>query len=157
MNLTLNKVLGIPYKSNSQKARVITEDWVEHNLYCPRCGHKMLSHYTANKPVADFYCEKCGSDFELKSQEKANDFSTKIVDGAYSTMIQRITSLNNPHLFVMSYHNWEVTNFLFIPNYLFTYETIEKRKPLSPEAKRADKNMTRNQEKQWSQVHRGFR
>lgn len=26
------------YHNNSQKARVLTEDWVKRNLYCPICG-----------------------------------------------------------------------------------------------------------------------
>ena len=137
MDLILNTHLGESYKSNSQKVRVITEDWVAQNMFCPRCGHKMLSHYSANKPVADFYCEQCNSDFELKSQERNHDISNKIVDGAYSTMIERINSLNNPNLLVMTYHDWRVTNFIFIPNHLFTCDVIERRKPLSPTAKRA--------------------
>ena len=137
MNLILDTHLGDSYNSNSQKVRVITEDWVTHNMYCPRCGHKMLAHYSANKPVADFYCEKCGADYELKSQERNHNITKKIVDGAYGTMIERINSLNNPNLFIMTYHEWQVTNFIFIPNHLFTCDIIEKRKPLSPTAKRA--------------------
>ena len=32
------------YKSNSQKARVLTENWVNENMYCPRCGNFNLNH-----------------------------------------------------------------------------------------------------------------
>ena len=83
---------------------------------CPVCGAPILSHYEANKPVADFFCDECKSDFELKSKEsKTAVIGHKIADGAYGTMIERITSLRNPHLFVMTYANWTVNNLLIIP------------------------------------------
>lgn len=47
--------------------------------------------------MADFYCPCCGEEFELKS--KKSSISTKINDGAYSTMIERIESVNNPNFF----------------------------------------------------------
>lgn len=108
------------------------------NMFCPVCGASMLGQYEANKPVADFYCEECKSDFELKSKEsKTAQISHKIADGAYGTMIERITSLRNPHLFVMTHNNWTVNNLLMIPNYFFVPEIIEKRTPLKETARRA--------------------
>ncbi|MDE6634687.1 MAG: DpnI domain-containing protein, partial [Bacteroidaceae bacterium] len=35
MNLTLDFDIARSYKSKSQKYRVITETWLEDNLYCP--------------------------------------------------------------------------------------------------------------------------
>ena len=137
MDLTLNMSLGDRYKSATQKARVITEGWLEKNMYCPICGEPILNHYTANKPVADFFCEKCKEDFELKSRNSLIDTGQKITDGAYATMIERISDLNNPNLFVMTYHQEMVTNLLLIPRHLFTYDIIEKRNPLGPKARRA--------------------
>lgn len=108
------------------------------NMFCPVCGAPVLGHYEANKPVADFYCDDCKSDFELKSKEsKTAQVCHKIADGAYGTMIERITSLRNPHLFVMTYNNWTVNNLLMIPNYFFVPEIIEKRAPLKETARRA--------------------
>lgn len=52
-------------------------------------------------------------------------------------MIERITSLNNPHLFVMTYANWSVNNLLVIPKFFFVPDIIEKRKPLADTARRA--------------------
>ena len=52
-------------------------------------------------------------------------------------MIERITSLRNPHLFVMTYADCQVNNLLLIPNYFFVPDIIEKRKPLANTARRA--------------------
>ena len=138
MDLHFNTDIATGYKSGSQISRVITEDWMARNMFCPVCGAPVLGHYEANKPVADFFCEDCKSDFELKSKEsKTAQVSHKIADGAYGTMIERITSLRNPHLFVMTYNNWSVNNLLMIPNYFFVPEIIEKRPPLNETARRA--------------------
>lgn len=138
MNLHFDDKLAIGYKSGSQISRVVTEGWMSSNMYCPICGASVLSHYTANKPVADFFCENCASDFELKSKEsKTAHIGRTIADGAYRTMIERITSLRNPNLFVMTYSNWEVNNLMLIPNYFFTPAVIEKRPPLKDTARRA--------------------
>lgn len=138
MDLHFNPNIAQGYKSGSQISRVITEDWMARNMFCPVCGAPVLGHYEANKPVADFFCDSCKSDFELKSKEsKTAVISHKIADGAYATMIERITSQKNPHLFVMTYANWQVNNLLMIPNYFFVPDIIEKRKPLADTARRA--------------------
>lgn len=136
MNLAFNLSLAQDYKSNSQKARVLTENWVLSNSYCPNCGTSPLSDFDNNKPVADFYCNPCTEEFELKS--KGGKLTNKITDGAYSTMIERINSENNPNFFFLTYSkNWTVDNFLIIPKQFFTEEIIIKRPPLAPTAKRA--------------------
>jgi type II restriction enzyme len=126
------------YKNKSQRARVLTENWMERNGYCPICGAFSIRHYAANRPVADFYCDACKSDFELKSKySKSGKLMGKVVDGAYDTMIARITSRNNPNFFFMTYANDAVSNLLMVPNYFFVPAIIEKRKPLSDTARRA--------------------
>ena len=52
------------YKSNSQKIRVITEQWVSNNLFCPYCGKEKIAHFENNRPVADFYCLDWGEENE---------------------------------------------------------------------------------------------
>jgi type II restriction enzyme len=101
------------------------------------CGHLNIDKYPNNQPVADFYCSNCHEDYELKS--KQNTLGAKIVDGAYSTMIERLTSSNNPNFFLLNYDliNLEVINFLVIPKHFFVPEIIEKRNPLAPTARRA--------------------
>ncbi len=125
------------YHSGTQIARVLTEEWVSQNMFCPRCGNLHITHFKNNKPVADFFCPCCSSEYELKS--KNGNLGHKVTDGAYSTMIERITSNNNPDFLFMSYSKTEmkVRDFVFIPKHFFVPEIIEKRKPLSNTARRA--------------------
>ncbi len=137
MDLRFNLNIAKSYHSKSQIARVITENWVKNNGYCPNCGSPLVE-FENNKPVADFLCKNCKEEFELKSKSSIN-ISNKIVDGAYSTMINRILSENNPNFFFLTYDKakWEVTNFLIIPKFFFLPNVIEKRRPLSSSARRA--------------------
>ncbi len=137
MRLQLNMNLAKDYKSLSQKIRIVTETWVEDNIYCPYCGNSHLNGFENNRPVADFYCSKCHSEYELKS--KAGNIGRKISDGAYDTMIGRITSNTNPNLFVMNYNkqDYRIESLLLVPKFFFVPSIIEKRKPLSSNARRA--------------------
>ena len=135
MNLNFNLKLADGYKSNSQIARVLTENWVKENSYCPNCGQLPLNDFENNMPVADFYCLACKEEFELKS--KNGKLSGIINDGAYDSMIKRITSDTNPNFFFLTYDKFVVNNFLVIPKQFFTPDIIIKRKPLSETAKRA--------------------
>lgn len=136
MDLQMSEDNINPYKSNSQKIRVITEQWVNKNLFCPYCGNSYIKHFENNRPVADFYCPHCNEEYELKS--KKGIIANKITDGAYTTMIERINSTNNPNFFFMQYSNTlKVQNFIIVPKYFFITDIIEKRKPLAPIAKRA--------------------
>ena len=139
MDLNFNQDLAIGYEKNlTQISRVLTEDWMEHNMFCPICGAPVLSHYEANRPLADFFCDKCNSEFELKSKmSKPKVFNRKIVSGEYNKTIERITSLQKPHLFLMTYANMAVDNLLLIPKYFFVPDIIEKRNPLADTARRA--------------------
>ena len=85
MNLYFNINLAEGYKSSTQIARRLTEDWVLNNSYCPSCGEISLNEFENNRPVADFYCEKCNEEFELKS--KGGKLSSTITDGAYNLAI----------------------------------------------------------------------
>lgn len=136
MNLKFNKQLAISYKSASQIIRVLSEDWVAKQSYCPNCNTQPLAEFANNKPVADFYCNNCSEQFELKS--KKAKLSNIINDGAYDTMIERINSEDNPSFFFLTYSaEFTVNNFLIIPKQFFQPDIIIKRKPLSATAKRA--------------------
>ena len=137
MQLNLDENLAINYKSPSQKARILTEHWVDNSVYCPNCGHLDIDKYPNNQPVADFLCSNCREDYELKS--KQNSIGIKIVDGAYRTMIERLQASNNPNFFFLNYslQNLAVLNFFVIPKHFFIPEIIEKRVPLAPTARRA--------------------
>ncbi len=136
MNLALPSKLADSYHSSSQRIRVMTEGWVGAEILCPSCGSN-LRKYQDNKPVADFYCNKCVEDYELKS--KQGNPGIKIVDGAYRTMIERLRDHNQPNFFFLNYdlNNFEVVNFIVIPKHFFVPEMIEKRNPLASTARRA--------------------
>lgn len=136
MNLNFNIKLADGYSSNSQIARILTENWVKENSYCPCCGNLPLNEFENNRPVADFFCNNCSEEFELKS--KNGNLTNTITDGAYSTMIERINSNQNPNFFFLTYtKQWTVNNFLIIPKQFFTTDIIIKRKPLAQTARRA--------------------
>ncbi|MCK4905366.1 restriction endonuclease [bacterium] len=136
MNLNFNTTLAVLYKNQSQAIRIMTEDWVKNEIFCPNCGN-FITDFANNSPVADFYCDNCREEYELKS--KKDTMGKKIVDGAYSKMIERLNSTNNPSFFFLNYdlQSYKVQNFVVIPKHFFVSEIIEKRKPLSINAKRA--------------------
>ena len=136
INFNLNVELAAGYKNNSQKIRVMSESWIAHNIFCPSCGHTHISDLPNNMPVADFKCAHCGEFYELKS--KKGKFGKKIIDGAYLTMMERITSTSNPDLFLMQYSDdLQVINLILVPKFFFVPSIIEKRKPLSKNARRS--------------------
>ena len=126
-----------PYSGGSQNARAWTERWVKDQLYCPNCGNPKINQFPANQPVADFVCPSCLEEFELKSQKTA--FGTRVVDGAFRTMCERLGASNNPNLLLLSYDlaNLSVKNAFIVPKHFFVREIIEERKPLAATARRA--------------------
>lgn len=137
MDLRFDEKVAVGYKSSSQKIRVLSEDWVDRQIFCPNCGHANIDKYESNRPVADFYCVYCGEDYELKS--KRSNIGKRIVDGAYEKMIERIGSDNSPNFFLLSYslETLQVLNFLVIPKHFFVPNIIERRRPLAATARRA--------------------
>lgn len=124
------------FESASQIARVLTEPWVRQWLFCPNCGEPAFEAFPNNSPVADLYCANCREEFELKSQKAR--FGPKIVDGAYRTMRERITSRNNPNLILMNYDRASgPIDVIVVPKHFFVLEIIEERKPLGLTARRA--------------------
>lgn len=94
MNLKFDLSLAEGYRSASQIARVLTEDWLAKNMYCPICGEMSIKRAEPNAPVKDYVCENCRSQYELKSRHNnTSRFQSDVNDGEYSTMISRITSL----------------------------------------------------------------
>jgi type II restriction enzyme len=128
---------AVPFLSASQNARVWTEQWVAANLFCPNCGAARMGRYPNNQPVADFFCEVCGEDYELKSSKKA--FGRRVNDGAFAAMCARIASPTNPNLTLMNYDvaRFGVTDLFFVPKQFLVREIIQERKPLKPTARRA--------------------
>lgn len=138
MNLRFDTSLAEGYKSASQIARVLTEDWLARNMYCPICGEVSIRRAEPNSPVKDYFCESCKAQYELKSKKaEGESFQATVADGVYRTMISRITSLDNPSFFFMHYDSYEVNNLVIVPKCFFTPSVIEKREALADTARRA--------------------
>jgi len=136
MNLNFDVNFAVGYKNSTQIARVLTENWVSKNIFCPSCGNPKLEDLPNNSPVADFRCPACQFEYELKSQK--DKLANKIVDGAFDSMINRINSTKSPHFFLLNYSNsLRVQDFFVIPSHYFVDDIIEKRKPLKSSARRA--------------------
>ena len=136
MNLFFDTGIACKYRSNSQKARVMSENWIADNMFCPCCGNIHITKMENNLSVSDMLCDNCGEIFELKAKKES--IGKKIADGAYETMINRITSSTNPDLFIMQYSaDFCVENLILVPKFFFVPQIIEKRKPLAQTARRA--------------------
>lgn len=136
MHLQMSSVLATRYKSPSQRARVISEAWARDNLYCVRCDSPVLAPAQTNAQVVDFACPQCQARFQLKSQSRP--FSRRICDSAFEPMRRAIEQNQAPNLFALQYEpaGWAVQNLIFIPSFALTLSSLEKRKPLGPQARR---------------------
>jgi type II restriction enzyme len=96
-----------------------------------------LDQMPNNSPVADLRCPRCSDEYELKSTK--GRFGTRITDGAYATMRERLLARNNPHLMLLAYDaaRHEATDIFVVPRHFFVLDLIEERKPLAPTARRA--------------------
>ena len=124
------------YKSNSQIARVLSENWFSSQMYCPCCLTSRIHICPNNEKVKDFYCSTCNNEYQLKSSNKK--FGKKILDGEFNTMMSFINLNKIPNFFLMNYSNsdWYIKNLFIVPRFFITSSTIEKRKPLSEFARR---------------------
>ncbi len=137
MELTCSLEPGVNYRSNSQIARVVTENWFAGQMYCPACSSNSLTAAPNNCPGIDFRCPMCSLGYQLKSRKTA--LKNRVVDAGYEAMIRAIRSEQVPNLFLLQYtSSWSVVNLLLVPSFFFTESAIERRKPLSPAAKRAN-------------------
>ncbi|NBV25052.1 MAG: hypothetical protein EBS05_24425 [Proteobacteria bacterium] len=133
----MNGELAAGYKSASQCARVVTEYWAEHNLYCPNCTCPSLSRLNHNAKANDFSCPQCKYWYQLKGQQ--TPIRNSVPDGAYETMMNVILSGETPNFYLMHYHpvTWSIKNLMLIPHFAFPLSAIIKRKPLAATARRA--------------------
>lgn len=133
----LNEELAEGYNSSTQRVRVMSEGWVQDNIFCPSCDAKHLKQFENNRPVADFYCAECGEEFELKSNR--SKIRKKIPGGAYASMIERLESEARPNLMLLAYDPdlLEVRELVVVPKQFLVPTIVEKRKPLKDTARRA--------------------
>jgi len=133
----MTSALATAYKSGSQRTRVVTESWGEHNLYCPNCLSPKLNRLAHNTQASDFCCPDCRFCFQLKGQK--TPIGGSITDGAYDAMMRAICTDAAPSYYFMHYdlQTWTVRNLLLVPHFAFPPSAIVKRNPLSATARRA--------------------
>ena len=137
MDLNLKPSLGLAYTSRAQIARVVTENWVAEQVYCPACACDALTATPTGTQVVDFRCESCEEMFQLKSQ--SHPFGTKVTDAAYGPMIERIERSSVPTFLFLHYRRdrWRVRDLFFVPRYFVSPSVIEPRRALASTARRA--------------------
>jgi type II restriction enzyme len=128
--------LALGYKSPTQIARVVTENWCAANLYCAGCRAESLNQARANAQAIDFYCNICDEKYQLKSQKHLN--LSCITDGAYNAMLAAVKKNSAPNLLILNYSpEWIVKSLFLVPSLFFTASVLQRRPPLSAAARRA--------------------
>jgi type II restriction enzyme len=102
----------------------------------PKLRLRQLRRFEKNRHAADFVCNECAEQFELKS--KSGAFGPKVPNGAYETLLQRLRAANNPNLLLLGYHRPSLTvrNLIIVPKQYFHPGCIERRPPLRKGARR---------------------
>ena len=136
MDISLDISIASNYKSGSQIARVVTEQWATANLYCPACTSDQLTPLRPNTKVSDYLCQNCEARFQLKSGNKP--FGRTVSNSAYHPKMDAIAEGRVPHYVFLHYSPqlWTVKNLFIVPGHFFTPAVIEERPPLRPGTRR---------------------
>lgn len=136
MQMACDLSVASQYKSATQRARVISENWFEHNSYCFACDEESLVRSRPNSRANDFSCRSCGQRYELKSFQRRPRKS--LVDGAYFSLIKQIDSRRAPTLCLLERDElWHIQTMTAIHSSFLVPWVIEQRPPLKDGAKRA--------------------
>ncbi len=136
MNLTCDLSLAAKYQSHSQQARVLSEGWFLRNVYCLACDADSVKQTSANTKATDFVCPKCSHRYELKTFQRRPHGS--LVDGAYASMIQRVTAGTAPTLCLLERtEEWRIRSLTAIHSSFLVPDVVVERPPLGPNARRA--------------------
>jgi type II restriction enzyme len=109
MKLFMMNEVASAYRSNSQRARVVTEAWGEENLYCANCSSASLARLPHNTKAVDYECPACQTEYQLKCQQ--SPIRDRINDGSYAAMMDAIRSDSTPNFFFLQYDlaSWSVS------------------------------------------------
>jgi len=136
LELNLRPEIVETYKSASQRARILTETWARENLYCVACTSDSLSSARSGEKVVDFICPDWGEIYQLKSQ--SHPFGSRVANSAYEPKIKAIRSGSVPNFIFLRYDRimLRVLDLFLVPRHFITESVVEKRKPLSDNARR---------------------
>jgi len=136
MDLNLNPNLGAG-RRGPHRAGELGEDWVHRNMYCPACQCDELDRLPPGTELIDFRCDSCEETFQLKSQK--HRFGRKVLDSAWSVLGPAVKENRAPGFFFLQYApmSLQVSHFFIVPGHFINLQTVERRKELSPTARRA--------------------
>lgn len=137
MDLRLHPEDSLGYHSPAQVSKVLSEGWVGREAYCLNCGSGSLDPTPENTKALDFRCASCQEPYELKASRRS--FGSRVLDGAYRTFVDSLSSHDNPNLLLLNYNLslLQVTGLHAIPRYALSRLNVIPRKPLGPTARRA--------------------
>ena len=136
MRLQCDLALAAGYTSQAQIARVLSEGWFRQNGYCLSCEGDHLIQTKANSKASDFVCPGCAESYELKSFRL--EPTRRLVDGAYDALLSQMQTGSVPTLMLMGRNDqWHIQALTAVHHAFLTPDVVEKRKPLSRNARRA--------------------
>lgn len=125
------------YKSKAQRSRVITEAWAGQNLYCLNCETDAIEAHRPSQKVEDYLCPSCDRRTQLKA--KRGGHGGKVANSAYEPKMEAIHANQAPDYAFLGFDpdEWLVTNLVVVPGHFITPTVIERRAPLSDDARRS--------------------
>ena len=137
MNLALDTAVAEGYSSKAQRSQVVTESWAEANLYCLNCETDILQAHRPGKRVEDFLCPSCDRRIQLKASRGGH--GRRVANSAYDAKMDVIEANRAPDYAFMGFDPdmWQVTDLFYVPGHFMTPQVVEKRKPLSSDARRS--------------------
>ncbi|PSQ60938.1 MAG: restriction endonuclease [Halobacteriales archaeon SW_9_67_25] len=137
MDLTLDPTVAEGYTSKAQRSRVITETWAGQNLYCPNCDAEAVDAHRPGKRVEDFRCPTCDRRIQLKATRGSH--GRKVSNSAYEPKMEAIRNDEAPDYTFIGFDPevWRVTDLFLVPGHFMTPTVVEKREPLSSDARRS--------------------
>jgi len=137
LDLTIKLDGAEGYKSSSQLTRVMTENWVSHNMYCLACDSDTLHTVRRGEPVIDFSCPDCHERYQVKAKRKP--FGGVVVNSAYRQKMDAIQAGLTPDYLFLQYNLelMRVVNLFAVPGHFISESVVRERKPLSLSARRS--------------------
>jgi type II restriction enzyme len=137
MDIALDPSIAEGYDSKAQQTRGITEHWAEENLYCLNCEADRIKSHRPGKKVEDFFCSACDRRVQFKATRGSH--GNKVTGAAYEPTMEAVRNDDAPDYAFMSFDpdSWRVTDLFVVPGRFLTPSVIEKREPLSSDARRS--------------------
>lgn len=125
------------YTNRTQIGRVMLETWAEMNLFCVNCAADSLRRLPANTPVADFACNSCHDNYQLKAKD--GRFASIIPGAAYAPTIKAVREGRMPEYVLVEYDpRFDTVVFVdAIPGRFITADRVKARNKLGATARRA--------------------